>query len=273
MKCLIYKFNNTSLFIKIALITFTCSLCIFIFTSLVTLNISKNVLIDTFSNSNYKILNEVSKNYANLNDNIANVIYIIEYNPHFKEYLTEDYNNSKNDFFLLYNIDKAFDVLPDDVYSNLNIFIVGRNGKTFLKGHNCFSFNKYELMGSNLKEKIVASRGKLIYGYNSYKQVNSHSYSTEITAAKAIINKDTNEIYGYVYIVIPQNEFRKFYMPFVGVSNNIKILDQDGTIVSSSIHDEIGEKDNNTFDVSNMALSNNINVHNQKYNGINAAIL
>jgi len=273
MKHLIQKIKDTNLFIKIALITLICSLCIFIFTSVITLNISKNVLIDTFSNSNYKILNEVSNSYSNLNDNIANVLSVIEHNADFKNYLTEEYSNSKNDFFLLYRLNKEFDVLPDDVYSNLNIYIIGINGKTFTKGHNYFSFDKDEMMDSQLKRKIIASRGKLIYGFSRYKQTDDKLYSTAITAAKAIINRDTNEIYGYVFIVIPQNQFRKFYMPFVGISNNIKILDKNGTIVSSSINDEIGKTDTDMLSVSNKALYNNINIYNHKYNGINAAIL
>lgn len=273
MKRLVYKFQSASLSVKIALISITCSLCIFIFTTCITLNVSKNVLIDTFSNSNYKILNEVSNSFSNLNDHIANVLSIIEHNPEFKEYLTEDYTDRKNDYSLLYKIDKSFDVFPNDIYSNITVYIVGTNRKTFIKGHNYFTFDKDEMLNSELTQKAVKNCGKLVYGFSDYKGHSNKIGSTAITAAKVLMKKDTKEIYGYAYIIISQEDFRKCYMPFVGISNNIQILSQDGTIVSSSKYSEIGTLDNDMLRTSKHILNNNLSVYSHKYNGINAAIL
>ncbi|MDO5517252.1 MAG: histidine kinase [Clostridium sp.] len=280
MKHLIYKFQCASLFTKIALISLTCSLSIFIFTTFITLNVSKNVLIETFSNSNYKILNEVSSSFANLNDHIANVLSIIEHSSDFEDYLSnvhndnfDDDNTTPDDYTLLYNIDKSFDVFPDDIYSNITVYIIGTNGKTYIKGHNYFSFDEDETLNSDLTHKAVKNCGKLVYGFTSYKNIFDKSTSTAITAAKVLMDKDSKEIYGYAYIVISQNDFRKCYMPFIGVSNNIEILSQDGTIVSSSRFDEIGTTDQDMLDISKHMLDNSIDVYSHKYKSINAAIL
>ena len=202
MKKLLKAFNSTSLFFRVALITLICTISVFIFTTSVTLLISKNVLMNTFSTSNYKILNQVAQSLLSLNDNIANTLSIVENSSYFKTYLSHEDLDNKSTYSLVYNMDKQFDLLSDDVYSDITVYIVGKNGETFLKGHNYFCFDKKEMLNSDITKKALKSDDKLIYEYTTYVNPHTKIKTNNITGVKVLKDKETKAIYGYVYIII-----------------------------------------------------------------------
>lgn len=273
MKKLLKAFNSTSLFFRVALITLICTISVFIFTTSVTLLISKNVLMNTFSTSNYKILNQVAQSLLSLNDNIANTLSIVENSSYFKTYLSHEDLDNKSTYSLVYNMDKQFDLLSDDVYSDITVYIVGKNGETFLKGHNYFCFDKKEMLNSDITKKALKSDDKLIYEYTTYVNPHTKIKTNNITGVKVLKDKETKAIYGYVYIIIKEEDFKKHYMPFMGNSNNIAIISYNGEIVSSSISNIIGQKDTNLLNITTHMNQNNISVYNAKYKNKNAAIL
>ena len=63
-----------------------------------------------------------------------------------------------------------------------------------------------------------------------------------IVASKALIEKSTGNIYGSMYIVIPEIEFKKFYANYTSYGNDVVVLDQSGVIVSSNQEGMIGQK-------------------------------
>lgn len=273
MNKLIKSFHSASLFFRVALITFICTLCVFIFTTSVTINISKNVLIKTFGSSNYKILNQVAQSFLTLNDNIANTLSIIENSTYFKTYLSNEDLTNKDTFSLIYNMDKQFDILPEDVYSDITVYIVGTNGETFLKGHNYFYFDKEEMLNSHITKRAVKSSDKLMYEYTTYTNVHTKVSTNTITGVKVLKDKESKLIYGYVYIIIKEDDFKKYYMPFMGASNDIAIISKNGQVVSSSIDNIIGKNDNSLLKIASHMDQNNITIYNTKYNNKNKSIL
>ena len=274
MKKILHKFNNTSLFFRVALITLICTICVFTFTTLITINISKNILVSTFSNLNYKILNQVKNSYSSVNDNIANILGIIENNSSFKKYLSTDDLDSKETYSLIYNMDKQLNMLSKDVYSDITIYITSSNNNmTFIKGHNYFSFDREEMLTNKITSAALRNNGKLVYQCNQYKNVNSNTVSSAITAAKVLKDKENHTIYGYVYIIIKEEDFSKYYKPFVGSSNSISIISNDGYILSSSIPGKIGSNDYDLYSISRKIISNNIDIYNTHYDSNNVAVL
>ena len=61
--------HSTSLFFRVAFIVLISIICVFLLTCTITISISKDVLVDTFSKSNYKILNQITDRLGVLNDN------------------------------------------------------------------------------------------------------------------------------------------------------------------------------------------------------------
>lgn len=265
--------RSSSLFFRVAFIVLISIISVFLFTSIITINISKNVLVDTFSKSNYKILNQITNSLGTLNDNIINIMNVIDLSSDFEKYLTLTNVSSTENYKAMYNLNKTLSSIPSNDFDNITVLVVGTNGEYFLKGHNYFSFNIKDILESDLTKNAILNKDKVIYQYSNFKLVNSTYSSSSITAVKVLCNDKTKEIYGFVYIIISQDDFRKYYLPFVGNSNNIMILSKDGLVVSSSNKSDIGNKNLELLDISNNIQNNNLDYFNTELNSNEVAVM
>lgn len=265
--------HSTSLFFRVAFIVLISIILVFLFTSIITINISKNVLVDTFSKSNYKILNQITDSLGNLNDNIINIMNVIDSSSDFENYLTLTNVSSAENYRTVYNMDKALDSVPSKDFDNITVLVVGINGESFLKGHNYFKFDTNAILESELTKNAILNKDKVIYQYSDFQLVNSKYNSSSITAIKVLYNDITKNIYGFVYVIISQDDFRKYYLPFVGNSNDITLLSKDGLVVSSSNKSQIGNENLELLDISNDIQDNNCQYFNTKLNSKDVAVL
>ena len=248
--------HSTSLFFRVASIVLISIISVFLFTSIITINISKNVLVDTFSKSNYKILNQITDSLGNLNDNIINIMNVIDSSSDFENYLTLTNMSSAANYKTIYNMDKILDSVPSNDFDNITVLVVGTNGESFLRGHNYFKFDTNAILESELTKNAILNKDKVIYQYSDFQLVNSKSNSSSITAIKVLYNDITKNIYGFVYVIISQDDFRKYYLPFVGNSNDITLLSKDGLVVSSSKKSQIGTENLKLLNISNKIQTN-----------------
>lgn len=123
--------HSTSLFFRVAFIVLISIISVFLFTSIITINISKNVLVDTFSKSNYKILNQITDSLGNLNDNIINIMNVIDSSSDFENYLTLTNASSADNYKTIHNMDKTLASIPSNDFDNITVLVVGTNGESF----------------------------------------------------------------------------------------------------------------------------------------------
>ncbi|CAI3248113.1 sensor histidine kinase [Clostridium neonatale] len=265
--------HSTSLFFRVAFIVLISIICVFLLTCTITISISKDVLVDTFSKSNYKILNQITDRLGVLNDNIINIMNVIDSSSDFENYLTLTNVTSAETFKTLYNMDITLDTVPEKDFNDITLLVIGRNGESFLKGHNYFKFDTDEILNSDLTQNAVLNSNVVFYQYSEFQLVNAQNNSSAITAVKVLCDDKTKEIYGFVYVIISQDDFKKYYVPFVGTSNNIAIISNDGQIVSSSIPYEIGSTNNKLLDISNKIQNDNLQYYNTNMNNKDVAIL
>lgn len=265
--------HSTSLFFRVAFIVLISIISVFLFTSIITINISKNVLVDTFSKSNYKILNQITDSLGNLNDNIINIMNVIDSSSDFENYLTLPNTSSAENYKTIYNMDKTLDSIPSKDFDNITVLVVGTNGESFLKGHNYFKFDTNAILESELTKNAILNKDKVIYQYSDFQLVNSKYDSSSITAIKVLYNDITKNIYGFVYVIISQDDFRKYYLPFVGNSNDITLLSKDGLVVSSSKKSQIGNENLELLAISNDIQNNNWQYFNTELNSKDVAVL
>ena len=265
--------HSTSLFFRVAFIVLISIICVFLLTCTITISISKDVLVDTFSKSNYKILNQITDRLGVLNDNIINIMNVIDSSSDFENYLTLTNVTSAENFKSIYNMDRILDTVPEKDFNDITLLVIGCNGESFLKGHNYFKFDTDEILNSDLTKNALLNKNVVFYQYSEFQLVNSKDTSSAITAVKILCNDTTKEIYGLVYVIISQDDFKKYYVPFVGTSNNIAIISNDGQIVSSSIPYEIGSTNNKLLDISNKIQNDNLQYYNTNMNNKDVAIL
>ena len=265
--------DSTSLFFRVAFIVLISIILVFICTSIITINISKNVLVDTFSKSNYKILGQITDSLEVLNDNIINIMNVIDSSNDFQKYFTLTNVDSKENFRTLYNMQTTIDSVPEKDFNDITVLAIGINGESFLIGHNYFKFNTDEVLKSDLTKNALENKDTVFYQYSEFPVINSKDKTNAITAIKVLTDKKTKEVYGFVYVIINQDDFRKYYLPFVGSSNSITMLTKDGTIISSSRTYEIGSSDMQLLDISNNIQNNDLKYINTKLNSKDVAIL
>lgn len=105
----ILKFiHSTSLFSRVASIVLVSVILVSISISVITIKISKGILADTFSKSNYKVLTQITNNINELNDKIINIMNAIDNIPDYQRYLTktEEEMGPQLNFNTLYNMKK-----------------------------------------------------------------------------------------------------------------------------------------------------------------------
>lgn len=81
--------HSTTLFFRVASVVLISVILVCISTSMITIKISKDILADTFSKSNSKVLTQIANNFNTLNDNIINIMNSIDYIPDFQRYFSE----------------------------------------------------------------------------------------------------------------------------------------------------------------------------------------
>ena len=96
--------HSTSLFSRVASIVLVSVILVSISISMITIKISKDILVDTFSKSNYKVLTQITENFITLNDKIINVMNAINSIPDFQRYFTEKELSPQLNYKTLYNM-------------------------------------------------------------------------------------------------------------------------------------------------------------------------
>ena len=96
--------HSTSLFFRVASIVLISVILVSIFTAMITIKISKNVLADTFYKSNYKVLTQITENFTVLNDKIINIMNAVDNIPDFQRYFTEEDMSPQLNYKTVYNM-------------------------------------------------------------------------------------------------------------------------------------------------------------------------
>lgn len=266
------KLESTGLLFRVSLIVIISILCVSLCTSFITINISKKVLIDTFSKSNHKILLQISSSLSSLNDNIINIMNTINGNNDFESYFTKDMNFDE-EYKTLYNMNCTLNDISNKDYHDVTILVLGTNGKTYIRGHNCFNFlNSEQLLNSNLIKNAVENKDSIFYQFVKVPFSNTSNTSTAITAIK-VLRDNSDNIYAYIFAFISEYDFRKHYLPFVGNSTSIALLSQDGTIVSSSNSYEIEKVNLDLLHISTKIQNSNLEFLNSTLNSKEVTIL
>ena len=266
--------HSTSLFFRVASIVLVSIILVSFSTSMIAIKISKDALVDTFSKSNYKVLTQITENYISLNDKIINAMNAIESIPDFERYLTVTELSPQLNYKTIYNMSTNLNqIAPKKDFIDITILTIGLNGKTFIGNSDCITTDVNDILNNNITKNALANKNMVLYQYLDHGFTKYTQYSSTIVTTKVLCDKFTRVPYGFVYVLINQNTFQKYYDYFVGNGNNINIMSSDGTIVSSNITSNIGTKNLDLYNISNNILENNLKYINTHLNSSDVAIL
>lgn len=244
MNRLIKKFKSLSLFLKLALIMLISSVGVSVITAFSVIDISKKLFINNFSITNNRILNQIQDNSADLNDKIITVMNTVNNSWAFRNYLTDSTNNIIDQSSVIYNMKqhlKPLDAVVDP--ANIDFLILGVNNKTYIRSSALLIVPEKDIRNDGITSSALEKPNKLLYQYRNSGFTSSTGRSNVIIATKVLHDRNTNEQFGVLYIIINESVFSKLYTNFPTRGNEILMLSSDGTVVSSNNKNLIGKKD------------------------------
>lgn len=266
--------HSTTLFFRVASIVLVSVMLVSILVSTITIKISKDTLVDTFSKSNYKVLTQISNNLIDLNDRIISIMDAIDNIPDFQRYFSEEELSPQVNYTTLYNmVTNLNKMIPKKDFDDITVIAVGLNGNSYIQNSDRLIPNTYELLDNDITKNALKNKNIVNYQYLNHGFTNFTKYSSCLVTIKVLCDKLTKEPYGFVYVLINQSTLNKYYDFFVGNGNNIAIIADDGTVVSSNIYSMIGSKNTNLYNISNNILTNNLKYIDTKLDSSDATIL
>ena len=267
-------FDSTTLFMRIASIMLISIILISILISTITISISKKAIANTLSKSNYKVLSQISENFNDLNSKIILAMNIVAESSDFHKFLSKSQTSSQEYFKILYNMDKSLgNYLSSQDSAGITICAVGINGQRYVQNNDTMILDTKDLLTSDITNKALKNRNQIFYQYYSSGFTKNSNASGGWVAIKVLQDKYTREVYGYVYAFISQEYLKNYYFPFVGNGNDICIISDDGTIVSSNLSSQIGTTDSNLYDISQNIIYNNLTYLDTNINFSDVAVL
>lgn len=266
--------HSTTLFFRVASIVLVSVMLVSILVSTITIKISKDTLVDTFSKSNYKVLTQISNNLIDLNDRVISIMDAIDNIPYFQRYFSDKELSPQVNYTTLYNMVTNLDIMiPKKDFDDITVIVAGLNGNSYIKNSDRLIPNIPELLNNDITKNALKNKNTVYYQYLDRGFTNFTKYSSCLVTIKVLSDKLTKEPYGFVYVLINQSTLNKYYDFFVGNGNNISIIADDGTVVSSNTYSMIGSKNTNLYNISNSISNNNLKYIDTKLDSFDAIIL
>ncbi len=229
-----------SLFRKITCVVVLGVLAISAFTLVAARNMTRQGYIETMNYSNRQIMAMVQAKMEAMNDRITDVELTINNSWAFSQYLKTEPENPRT-FTLVYDMIKQLDtVKPDTFY---DVAVVGLNEQSYVSNQSSLSISVKELLGSRITQEAREHPNRILYRYVPQGITKNSKGSSAFIALKALASPGSQAVYGFVYVVMTQRDLQAFFDNLGNSTNNLMLLDESGTVVSSPNHSLVGQKD------------------------------
>ncbi|KAB7666296.1 sensor histidine kinase [Bacillus sp. B1-b2] len=236
------RFRHNELFIIMFFFTVAIVIIVSISISYATIRMSENFFIEKFSITNSKVMSQISDRLENYHYAIVLSSNNIIQSSTIKNVLTEQQSNQEK-MQSFYRMDQQMKYWKTnlDTYQT-EIVLDGINGVSYSSNRTYFPMNDEELKNSILRKNTLDSPRKIIY--QSYQLIDKVTLENTnyIIASKALMDPLQRNVYGSMYFVILESEFRSFYSNYTTKGNNVYFMDKNGVILSSNEDEYIGRK-------------------------------
>lgn len=237
------RIKRGGLFFKIFIVMIVSITAVCVLTSLVTLRMSERLFVETFSITNSKVLNQIKASFESFNDAIVNAFSHASQSLTVKSFLT---GGSADDAITISRLYFSTGQQMKQMKSNVDaydvgIIITGMNGRAYSTGQVYWPVTGEQLKSHPITIDTIAEPKRLMYQYDREHASGMKRDEHFMIASKALVERTSGMLYGIMYVVIPEQEFKRFYMNFTSTGNDVVIVDHQGRIVSSNREDWIGQ--------------------------------
>lgn len=239
MRAILERLKYNGLFVKMFVIMVVSIIAVTILTSWVTIRMSEQLFMNTFSITNSKVMTQIKTNFESFNYTIITVANNVLQSGTIKEFLSQGDNGTIATTKTYYNAIQQM----KRYQSNLDAFdvgttITGTNGRSYTTDITVWPIRKELLRTHPITLNTNAEPKRVMYQFSGG---TPDSPNPVIVATKALYERTTGTLYGDLYIAIRESAFKRFYTNFTSDGNDVVILDRSGVIVSSNRDDLIGK--------------------------------
>jgi two-component system sensor histidine kinase YesM len=210
---------------------------------------SEKLFMDTFSITNSKVINQIKTSVESFNYSIVTATNNISQSGTIKSFLTQSDADSLSMIKSYYNMN----IQMGRIQSNLDAYevgitVIGTNGRNYSTNRSYWPISEKELPNHPITMETYEYPKKLMYHYDQPKVKDIPLQQPTIIASKSLLERTTGIIYGAMYITMQESEFRRFYENYTSEGNDVLIVNNSGTIVSSNQQTMIGQHEKELLD-------------------------
>lgn len=244
MRGFLEKFKYHGLFIKMFIVTLVSVVSVALLTSIVTIQMSERLFMNTFSITNSKIISQIQTNFESFNYSVVTASNNVLQNGAIKGFLTKPDMDSLSSMYSYYSASQQMKRIQSIVAAYpVTMTISGINKKSHSTDSSYWPNSLDKLRNSMLTVNTLVNPKKLIYQLDNQYVAGSSDEDPAIVASRALMERTSGNQYGILYFAIRESDFKRFYSSFTSKGNDVVILDRSGIVVSSNRHELIGNKE------------------------------
>ncbi|MCM3748085.1 sensor histidine kinase [Paenibacillus pasadenensis] len=238
------KLRKQGLFLKLFLVTLISIIAVSLLTLFITIRMSEQLFLQTFSITNGKLLNQMKSNLESYNNAIATGATLLSQNAASRSYLSSGETGAVALAMRTYQMTEGMKSIQSNFGAyDASIMIVGANGRSYSTDPWYWPVSAEELKNHPITKATEAHPAQILYQLYRGGKHEANSKEPMLVASKALFDQSTGKIYGTLYVAIRDRDFKPLYANFTSEGNDVVLLNKEGVIVSSNRSELIGSPD------------------------------
>lgn len=230
-----------SLFVEMVLLTLSGLIIVSTVTLFITKRSVDRIYLDAMRRSGNQSLSQVQKIFESWQQNHSSVIYGLRKNWVTQSFLSIEDPSSVNAFSATYKMNALLNSLGlvDNEGFGLSLILTDAQGSV----KRTYSYSGSSGETGDIPQEVrvqVLQPGGMQYTFLQGGLLNSSTEQNSIVMSKALNNVSTGVIYGYLLIMIPQEQLQRAYKSLSSRESSLILINEEGIVVSAENERLIG---------------------------------
>ena len=234
------RLKDTSLFVKIALVGVAGMIAVAVCTLTLALRATERAYVETLTLSNWQVLDGVEADMESANDLITRLLLCMSDSTAFRAYLTSDGTNPAA-YRQVYTMSQQLRAVSPDTYDTVALSADG--SQWYATNGTSLSQPASQFLSGELAATAQEEPNRIHYRFLPQGITRHSQDSMALVAFKAFVSPGSASVYGYGFVVVPQEELQAFYKEMSTPANTLLLVDPDGTVVSATDSEWVGRRD------------------------------
>ncbi|WIV21347.1 sensor histidine kinase [Paenibacillus polygoni] len=242
MKEELANLNKRSLFVKLFLVTLISIITVSLLSVAITIRMSENLFLKTFSITNEKLLGQVKSDLEAYNNAVATSATLVAQSSGVRKYLSSSETDSVSLSMQTYAMTQRIKTIISNLSAyDVGVTLVGANGRSYTTDPWYWTVTVDELNNHEITKQTKANPREILYQLYYDRDQEGAEQKPVLVASKALYEPYTGNIYGTLYITFRDQDFQSFYENFTSEGNDVLLMSSRGQIISSNRIELIGQ--------------------------------